>query len=77
VFKGREARLNRAIFQSLALNGHQTIFDLDKKSRTFGGLRNTHYGNVREKVRALEKLGYLKQPTSGKQRRFSKLSFAS
>jgi Trm5-related predicted tRNA methylase len=61
VFKGREARLNRAIFQSLALKGAQTIYDIHKHVRTFRGLKYTHYGNVNKRVRALQQLGYIKE----------------
>jgi hypothetical protein len=61
VFKGREARLNRAIFQSLALKGAQTIYDIHKHVRTFRGLRYTYYGNVNKRVRALQQLGYIKE----------------
>jgi Trm5-related predicted tRNA methylase len=61
VFKGREARLNRAIFQSLALKGAQTIYDIHKHVKTFRGLKYTYYGNVNKRVRALQKLGYVKE----------------
>jgi hypothetical protein len=61
VFKGREAKLNRAIFQSLALKGAQTIYDIHKHVRTFRGLRYTYYGNVNKRVRVLQQLGYLKE----------------
>ena len=61
MFKGREARLNRAIFQSLALKGAQTIYDIHKHVRTFRGLRFTYYGNVNKRVRALQQLGYIKE----------------
>jgi Trm5-related predicted tRNA methylase len=61
VFKGREARLNRAIFQSLALKGAQTIYDIHKHVRTFRGLKYTYYGNVNKRVRALQQLGYVKE----------------
>jgi DNA-binding Lrp family transcriptional regulator len=61
VFKGREARLNRAIFQALALKGPQTIYDIHKRLRTMRGLRCTHYGNVNKRVRALQQLGYVKE----------------
>lgn len=60
VFKGREARLNRAIFQILAFKGPQTIYNIHKKARTFRELRNIHYGNVNKRVRALEQTGYVK-----------------
>jgi hypothetical protein len=61
VFKGREARLNRAIFQSLALKGTQTIYDIHKHVRTFRGLKYTYYGNVNKRVRALRQSGYMKE----------------
>jgi len=61
VFKGREAKLNRAIFQSLALKGAQTIYDIHKHVRTFRGLKYTYYGNVNKRVRALQQLGYVKE----------------
>jgi len=61
VFKGREAKLNRAIFQSLALKGAQTIYDIHKHLKTFRGLKYTYYGNVNKRVRALQQLGYLKE----------------
>jgi Trm5-related predicted tRNA methylase len=61
VFKGREARLNRAIFQSLALKGAQTIYDIHKHVRTFRGLKYTYYGNINKRVRALQQLGYVKE----------------
>jgi hypothetical protein len=61
VFKGREAKLNRAIFQALALKGPQTIYDIHKRLRTMRGLRYTHYGNVNKRVRDLQYLGYVKE----------------
>jgi hypothetical protein len=61
VFKGREARLNRAIFQSLALKGAQTIYDIHKNVRKFRRMKCTHYGNVNKRVRALQQLRYIKE----------------
>jgi len=61
VFKGREAKLNRAIFQSLALKGAQTIYDIHKHVRTFRGMKYTYYGNVNKRVRVLQQLGYVKE----------------
>jgi len=61
VFKGREAKLNRAIFQSLALKGAQTIYDIHKHVRTFRGMKYTYYGNVNKRVRALRQQGYVKE----------------
>lgn len=59
VFSGREARLNRAIFNNLSLQGKQTIYDLHKNLRTIRTLRHIHYGNVNRRVRALEQSGYV------------------
>ena len=61
IFKGREAKLNRAIFQSLALKGAQTIYDIHKHVRTFRELKYTYYGNVNKRVRSLQQQGYLKE----------------
>ena len=61
VFKGREAKLNRAIFQALALKGPQTIYDIHKRLRTMRGLRYTHYRNVNKRVRDLQNTGYVKE----------------
>jgi len=61
VFKGREARLNRAIFHVLALQGPQTIYEVCKEARTQRGLKYTKYTNVNRRVRALDELGYLEK----------------
>lgn len=60
VFKGREAKLNKAIFQVLALRETQTIYDIHKHFRASRGLKYIHYGNVNKRVRALQQQGYLK-----------------
>lgn len=60
VFKGREARLNRAVFQVLTQDGPQTIYDLHKQIKKYPKLRQTHYANVNKRVRALEQQGYLR-----------------
>jgi DNA-binding MarR family transcriptional regulator len=59
VFKGREARLNRAIFHILALKGPLTIYDIHKEVKAQRGLRQTRYANVNKRVRALEESGYI------------------
>jgi hypothetical protein len=61
VFKGREAKLNKAIFQILALESPMTIYNIHKKLRTIRGLRYTHYGNVNKRVRELQNTGYVKE----------------
>lgn len=60
VFKGREARLNRAIFFVIAKEGPQTIYNIHKLIRTQTRLRRTYYANVNKRVRALEQSSYLR-----------------
>jgi len=59
VFKGREAKLNKAIFHILALKGPQTIYDMHKQIETYRGLRHTRYASVNKRVRFLEESGYV------------------
>jgi len=59
VFKGREAKLNRAIFQTLAQKGPQTIYDIHKQVKIRRGLRCTKYASVNKRVKTLEKFGYV------------------
>jgi len=61
VFKGREAKLNRAIFQTLALKGSQTIYDMHKETRMIRGLRSTRYASINKRVKALEDSGYIRK----------------
>lgn len=61
VFKGREAKLNRAIFRILALKGPQTIYDIHKQVKTRRRLRHVRYATVNKRVRALQKSGYIKK----------------
>ena len=61
VFKGREAKLNRAIFQALALKAPQTIYDIHKQVRTRRGLMRVKYASVNKRVRSLEESGYIKR----------------
>jgi len=59
VFKGREARLNHTIFQTLTQNDPLTIYEIHKQIKTQKGLRHTKYTNVSRRVRALEDSGYI------------------
>ena len=59
VFKGREARLNHAIFRTIAERGTLTIYEAHKQIRSLRGLRHTKYTNVSRRVRTLEDSGYL------------------
>jgi len=61
VFKGREARLNRAIFHILALKGPQTIYDIHKQIRATRSLRYTHYASVNKRTKALEEQSLVKK----------------
>jgi DNA-binding MarR family transcriptional regulator len=59
VFKGRQAKLNKAIFHILALKGPLTIYDIHKEVKAQRGFRQTRYANVNKRVRALEESGYI------------------
>jgi hypothetical protein len=59
VFKGREATLNRAIFQILALNDSQTKYDIFKQVSKNRSLKHIRYSNVNKRVRLLEGRGYI------------------
>jgi DNA-binding PadR family transcriptional regulator len=61
IFKGREAKLNRAIFHVLALKGPLIIYDIFKEVKTRRRLRRTRYASVNKRVRLLEKSGYIKK----------------
>jgi DNA-binding MarR family transcriptional regulator len=61
VFKGREARLNHAIFQTLTKNDSLTIYEAHKQIKSLRGFRHTKYTNVSRRVRALEESGYLEK----------------
>lgn len=64
VFKGREAKLNHAIFQTLALMGPQTIYDLYKKLRAQKAFENIKYASVNKRVKSLEREAYVKKAGS-------------
>lgn len=59
VFKGREAKLNRAIFQILATEGPLTIKNLQRHVSKFTGFRGTYYASVSKRIRCLEEIGYV------------------
>jgi len=61
VFKGREARLNKAIFHILALKGPLKIYDIHKEVKAQKGLKHTKSTNVLRRIRALEESGYLEK----------------
>jgi predicted transcriptional regulator len=61
VFRGREARLNRAIIQALATKEPQTTRALRKKIIQIKGMKDTSYSTVNKRVRNLEQKGYIKK----------------
>lgn len=61
VFKGREAKLNRAIFQVLQQEAPQAMWDILRKIRKINGLKHTKYAVINTRVKALEAKGYLKK----------------
>jgi len=61
VFKGREAKLNKAIFHILALQGPLTIYEICKEIKIQKGLKHIKYTNVNRRVRILEEHGYLEK----------------
>ena len=61
VFKGREAKLNRAIFLTLATKGPLTISGLQKKLSKQKDLEGTYYASLTKRIRCLKKAGYIIQ----------------
>ena len=61
IFKGIEAKLNKAIFHILALTGPLTTYDIHKHVRHRRTLRHTRYASVNKRVRSLEDLGYIRK----------------
>jgi len=61
VLKGRQAKLNYAIFHILALKGPLTIYDIHKEVKIRRRLKHLRYATVNKRVRALEESGYIKK----------------
>ena len=61
VFKGIEAKLNKAIFQILALRGPLTAYEIHKQVKARRKLQHTRYASVNRRVRSLDELGYVKR----------------
>lgn len=59
VFKGREAKLNRAILLILFQKGPLVVYDITKEVKKRKGFRFTKYTNINRRVRALVEQGYL------------------
>ena len=61
VFKGRDARLNKAIFWILAQQGPLTIYDVWRKLRTQRDFAYIPYNTVNRRVRALVENGFVEK----------------
>jgi len=61
IFKGREARLNKAIFWILAKQSPITIYDIWQKLRDQKDLAYIRYHIVNRRVRALERQGFIEK----------------
>jgi len=61
IFRGRDARLNKAIFWILAQQGSLTIYDIWRKLRAQRDFAYTQYNTVNRRVRALEEHGYVEK----------------
>jgi len=61
VFKGRDARLNKAIFWIVAQQSPLTIYDVWRRLRTQRDFAYIPYNTVNRRVRALEEHGYIEK----------------
>lgn len=59
VFKGREAKLNRAILLTLFQDSPLVVYDITKQVKKQKGFKSTKYTNVNRRVRALMQQGYI------------------
>lgn len=66
IFKGRQAKLNFAVFLTLSLKGPQTIYRIHKNIKAQKGLGHVRYASVNKRVRSLEKSGYVRKKGSKK-----------
>ena len=66
VFKGKEAKLNRAIFQALSLHGPLKKYGIHKNLIKQRKPKKKHYGNVSKRVNALEQSGFLERIDLGR-----------
>ena len=61
VFKGREAKLNRAVLLILSQESPLSIRQVHKKVRTYRGLNHTRYRVVNRRMKSLEEEGYIER----------------
>jgi chromosome segregation and condensation protein ScpB len=61
IFKGKEAKLNYAVFQVLALKGPLTIYDIRREVKKRRLLHRKLYSVVNRRVRTLKQQGYIEE----------------
>ncbi|MFQ5836868.1 MAG: hypothetical protein ACE5HG_03350 [Candidatus Bathyarchaeia archaeon] len=61
VFRGREAKLNSAIFHILALKGPLAVYDICKLIKKQKLLRSKWYSVINRRVRMLERQNYVEK----------------
>jgi chromosome segregation and condensation protein ScpB len=61
IFKGKEAKLNYAVFQVLALKGPLTIYDIRREVKKRRLLHRKLYSVVNRRVRTLRQQGYIEE----------------
>jgi len=59
LFKGRKARLNHAIFQTLTHKSPQTAWDMFKQFKKLKDMSSLRYWVIIRKVKALQKQDYI------------------
>ena len=59
VFKGKEAKLNRAIFHILALKSPQTTWGIFRQFKKRKDMAHIRYSVLIRRVKALQQLDYL------------------
>ena len=66
IFKGREAKLNRAIINVFESEETKSTRQIYKKIIQNKELKNTNYSTVNKRIRNLEKTGFLKKTLTQK-----------
>lgn len=69
IFKGKGAKLSLAVLMVLAERGPQTIYAIHKALSQTRGFSKLGYPSVNRKVKALEKMGYVKKAHKNKTKR--------
>jgi hypothetical protein len=61
IFKGREAKLNIAIFKCLEINGDLAIGEIQRHLIKQKNLEGTYYASINKRIHCLETAGYIIQ----------------